>query len=126
MTAERIILGSAVAGALLTYSGEYAFRFLRARWNTLQAKRAGWQEGSERSHLAVLREMIETQYVECPTGCGGSFGELLCWEIHTNGLTFMWLAEKWGISLPILGELIWDHCNRLEDLPLVNHNYHVK
>jgi len=65
--------------------------------------------------------MIEEQYEQMPTGCGGSFGELLCYEIHENGLTFMWLAEKWGISLPALGELIWDHCKRLEGLPNVKH-----
>lgn len=40
-------------------------------------------------------------------------------------MTFIWLAEKWGISLPLLGELIWDHGKRLEDLPLVNHAYHA-
>ena len=80
---------------------------------------------SERGHLAILREVIEAQYVGCPSGCGASFGEILCWEIHTNGLTFAWLAEKWGVSLPTLGELIWDHCKRLESLPLVNHKYDV-
>ena len=77
---------------------------------------------SEMSHLVYLRGSIEEQYEDNPTGCGGSFGELLCHEIHTNGLTFNWLAEKWGISLPTLGELIWDHCKRLE-APFVNHEY---
>lgn len=74
-----------------------------------------------RSHLTILRDHIEAAYRDHPTGCGGSFGELLCWEIHTNGLTFGWLAEKWGVSLPTLGELIWDHCKRLEPLPVVNY-----
>jgi len=78
---------------------------------------------SEESHLVSLQRRIEEQYKNNPTGCGGSFGELLCHEIHTNGLTFNWLAEKWGISLPTLGELIWDHCKRLEELPVVNHMY---
>ena len=50
-----------------------------------------------------IRESIEAQYVDHPTGCGGSFGEILCWEIHTNGLTFIWLAKKWGMSLTVLG-----------------------
>ena len=51
---------------------------------------------------------IVDQYIENPTGCGGSFGEILCWEIHANGMTFEWLAKKWGVNLPMLGELIWD------------------
>ena len=72
-------------------------------------------------HLERLRYLIEKAYTEHPTSCGGSFGELLCWEIHVNGKTFIWLAEKWGISLPTLGELIWDHCKRLEDEPKVCH-----
>lgn len=80
----------------------------------------------EESHLSYLRRIIEEQYKENPTGCGGSFGELLCYEIHTNDLTFKWLAEKWSISLPTLGELIWDHCKRLEELPIVNHTSTIK
>jgi hypothetical protein len=77
----------------------------------------------ERQYIAYLRESIENQYKKHPTGCGGSFGELLCWEIHSNGLTFIWLAEKWGISLPTLGDLIKDHCDRLQQIPSVNHRY---
>ena len=72
-------------------------------------------------HLERLRRLIEDQYVKNPTGCGGSFGELLCWEIHMNGMTFEWLSKKWGITLPTLGELIWDHCKRLQDDPFVDH-----
>jgi hypothetical protein len=52
------------------------------------------------SHLERLRQLIELQYQARPTGCGDTFGELLCWEIHTNGMMFVWLAEKWGLSLP--------------------------
>ena len=73
--------------------------------------------------LDYLRQSIEEQYVDHPTGCGNSFGEILCWEIHSNGLTFQWLAEKWRINLSVLGELIWDHCKRLEEGPNVNHDY---
>ena len=76
-------------------------------------------------YLTYQRRIIESQYEENPTGCGGSFGELLCWEIHENGLTFTWLAEKWGITVSTLGELIWDHCKRLEKLPRVNHDYKI-
>lgn len=78
------------------------------------------------SHLELLRCSIEQQYESNPTGCGDSFGEILCWEIHTNGMTFVWLAEKWGLSLAMLGELIWDHCKRLESEPTVNHDYTIR
>ena len=78
------------------------------------------------SHLVLLRRIIEEQYRNQQTGCGGSFGELLCYEIHTGGLTFIRLSEKWGLSLPTLGELIFDHCKRLENLPQVNHEYNVQ
>lgn len=80
----------------------------------------GAEEVVSESHLVLLRRLIEEQYIDSPTGCGGSFGELLCYEIH-SGLHFIALAEKWGISLPTLGELIWDHCKRLEKLPAVSH-----
>ena len=76
---------------------------------------------SEGSRLARVRRLIEEQYAETPTGCGNSFDEILCYEIHERGLTFNWLAEKWGMSLPMLGELIWDHCKGLETDPVVNH-----
>ena len=76
----------------------------------------------EESHLGYVRRTIEEQYASCPTISGG-FGELLCYEIHVNGLTFKWLADKWSISLPTLGELVWDHCKRLEELPVVDHEY---
>lgn len=64
--------------------------------------------------IEQLRALIEERYRSCPTGCGASFGELLCHEIHTQGLTFKALAKKWDITLTILGELILDHCRRLE------------
>lgn len=73
--------------------------------------------------LEEYRELIVEQYAENPTGCGNSFDEILCHEIHTKGLTFNWLAEKWGISLSLLGELIADHCRGLEPPPKVNHDY---
>ncbi len=40
-----------------------------------------------------------------------------------NNLSFIWLAEKWNISVTLLGELIYNHCKRLEKEPIVNHNY---
>jgi len=80
------------------------------------------------SRLGRLRRLIEDQYRDHPTGCGGSFDELLCHELHHGGpsgrgLTFNWLSKKWGISLPMLGELIWDHCKGLEADPQVQHGY---
>jgi len=82
--------------------------------------------------LHKFREHIESTYQKCPTGCGGSFGELICYEIHDQpvnprmnhksfnngfctGLTFKELAQKWGISVTFLGELIADHCKKLEE-----------
>lgn len=77
----------------------------------------------EEPHVETLRRSIEEQYAVKPTGCGSSFGELLCWEIHTNEMTFVALARKWGLSIAMLGELIADHCRRLEPMPVVNHGY---
>jgi hypothetical protein len=76
---------------------------------------------TEQPYLERLEQIIEQQYKDHPTGCGGSFGELLCWEIHENGKTFIWLAEKWGISVTTLGDLIADHCRKLEEDPWVSH-----
>ena len=74
------------------------------------------------SYLEFVRNSIEEQYRDNPTGCGGSFGELLCYEIHCKNLTFGKLAEKWGLSISTIGELIADHCKRLEKIPCVNHS----
>jgi hypothetical protein len=81
---------------------------------------------SEEPRLERLRRLFEEQYRVRPTGCGTSFGEILCYEIHTAGLTFGWLAEKWGVSLPTLGDLIADHCRQLEREPAVNHGYIIR
>jgi len=77
----------------------------------------------EETHLARFRRLIEEQYIKNPTECGNSFGEILCHELHTQGLTFTRIAEKWNISLCTLGELIYDHCKRLENDPNVDHAY---
>jgi hypothetical protein len=79
----------------------------------------------EESRIERLRRLIEEQYDSRPTGCGGSFGELLCHELHTCGLTFEWLARKWGVSLSTLGDLIADHCSQLEPDPRVDHSFHA-
>ncbi len=65
-----------------------------------------------------FRDFIEARYAKGQpddTGCGYSFGEILCWEIHSNGQTFVWLAEKWGITCCFLGDVIADHCRRMEE-----------
>jgi hypothetical protein len=79
----------------------------------------------EEAYVERLRRLIEEQYDRHPTGCGTSFGEILCWEIHSNGMTFVWLAKKWGVNLPTLGELIWDHCKKLEADPVVDHTFQL-
>lgn len=81
--------------------------------------------------IEKFRGHIEKIYSHHPTGCGGSFDEILCYEFHDEpvnprmdcktftdgyctGLTFKELAAKWGISTTFLGKLIADHCKKLE------------
>ncbi len=71
----------------------------------------------EEGFIERLRRLIESEYQTNPTGGGNSFGEILCYEIHVLNITFADLSTKWGISLSTLGELIWDHCKRLEPDP---------
>ena len=83
--------------------------------------------------ITNFRKHIENSYKNIPTGCGVSFGEILCFELHdqpinprmtyethnngfSTGLTFKELADKWGISVTFLGELIANHCKKLEPL----------
>lgn len=83
-----------------------------------------------KTQIASFRSTIERSYAPYPTGCGGSFDEILCYEFHdepvnprmtwkthsdgySTGLTFKELAAKWGISTAFLGELIADHCRKL-------------
>ena len=68
-------------------------------------------------YLPRIRQLIEEQYLSHPTGYGNSFGEILCFEIHSNNLTFLKLADKWGLGVTAVGELIYDHCKRLEVEP---------
>lgn len=79
----------------------------------------------EESYLSTCCRLIEEQYKNSPTRCGNSFGEILCHELHTKGLTFAQIAEKWNIGLTFLGELVWDHCKRLDSPPNVNHSYKI-
>lgn len=72
------------------------------------------------TYIEVLRREIERQYRERgSTGCGNSFGELLCYELHERNQTFVEIAENWGIELATLGALIADHCARMAPMPEV-------
>ena len=44
----------------------------------------------------------------------GDFGELLCHNLHVRNMDFRQIAAEWNVSLAVLGELIADHCRRLE------------
>lgn len=87
--------------------------------------------GALTTEIAKFRKHIQRSYVNAEH-CSGDFGEIICYEIHSQeinprmntktgndgfrtGLTFKELAEKWGISVSFLGELILDHCQRLEE-----------
>lgn len=76
-----------------------------------------------------FREQTEQAYIAANCEYAG-FDEILCYELHSQpvnprmrcqtsnngfstGLTFKELAEKWGISVAFLGELIADHCRKL-------------
>jgi len=80
--------------------------------------------------LKRFRRSIEGAYVNSGHSDYGGFDEILCYELHTQpvnprmrtktgnngfetGLTFKELAQKWGISVAFLGELIADHCKEL-------------
>jgi hypothetical protein len=70
--------------------------------------------------IQALRDRIEREYanVELASGTvGGTFGEILCHEIHRggdgHGLHFVALAEKWRITVSQLGRVIADHCDKL-------------
>jgi hypothetical protein len=43
----------------------------------------------EEPRVERLRRLIEEGYQERPTECGGSFGEILCWGIHSNQQDFI-------------------------------------
>lgn len=84
---------------------------------------------TEEPFIESLRRRVEEQYANVRLGSGsvgGCFGSILCDELHyggkdRHGLHFTALAEKWGIPVSVLGELIHDHCKRLERLLVVKH-----
>jgi len=81
--------------------------------------------------IAKFRSSIESCYNSNENNYNGGFDAILCFELHSQpvnprmriksvtgfetGLTFKELAQKWGISVSFLGELIADHCKRLEE-----------
>ena len=93
--------------------------------------KTGFELGLEmKAKINKFRKHIERSYQTCPFAYKGGFDEILCYELHTQpinprmniktmnngyetGLTFKELADRWGISVSFLGELIADHCKRL-------------
>jgi hypothetical protein len=82
-------------------------------------------------NIKKFRKGIEQTYTNSPFTYRGRFDEILCYELHTQpinprmnvktvnnghetGLTFKELADKWGISVDFLGEVIADHCKKLK------------
>ncbi len=87
---------------------------------------------TDTTKIRKFRKHIQDTYAETSHTHHGGFDELLCYEMHSQpvnprmnsktmnrgfctGLTFKELANKWGISVTFLGELIADHCERLEE-----------
>jgi hypothetical protein len=107
-------------------------------------KRKPWNASPhEESFLENCRRRVEEQYANARLGSGqvgGCFGSILCHELHSGGpiearvmrggkmyeirtgISFLALAAKWGISVSVLGELVADHCKRLEKQVEVTHD----
>ena len=84
-----------------------------------------------KNKIDIFRKQIEKSYNCSQFSPNGGFDEILCYELHSQsinprmrtktlndgfetGLTFKEIAQKWGISISFLGELISDHCRKLE------------
>ena len=84
----------------------------------------------EESFIESCRRRVEEQYAHARLSSGsvgGCFGSILCSELHhggehNGGLHFTALAAKWGIPVSVLGDLIADHCRRLEPQLQVTHD----
>jgi len=85
---------------------------------------------NKKASINKFRNHIQKSYISA-NSLYADFGEIICYELHSQpinprmrvkthnngfctGLTFRELAEKWGISVSFLGELILDHCKKLE------------
>lgn len=82
----------------------------------------------EEPFIESCRRRVEEAYKDKELGSGsigGCFGSILCHELHCSddgrGLHFLALSRKWNIPVSLLGELIHDHCKRLEPLLTVTH-----
>jgi hypothetical protein len=83
----------------------------------------------EESYIESCRRRVEEQYAHTTLSSGsvgGCFGSILCSELHHGGphgegLHFSALAAKWNIPVSMLGEIIADHCRRLEPQLTVRH-----
>lgn len=81
--------------------------------------------------IKQFRTQIEQSYNNCPFEYKDGFNKILCFELHSQpinprmrvktgnngfetGLTFRELATKWSISVSFLGQLIADHCKKLD------------
>ena len=98
-----------------------------------EAGYSSWLGGADRpNQIERFREHLEKTYASKEFSCNASFDEMLCYELHSQpvnprmdcktsndgfctGLTFRELAQKWGITVAFLGELIADHCRKLEE-----------
>ncbi len=86
----------------------------------------------KQDQIDQFRKQLEQTYASKQFSCNPNFDEMLCYELHSQpvnprmrvrtmndgfhtGLTFRELAQKWGISVAFLGELIADHCRKLEE-----------
>ena len=96
-------------------------------------KQGSFKQMNHNNKIIQFRKHIEEIYHKGRINTnGGSFGEILCYELHEQpvsrrmhiktstdgfctGLTFKELAEKWGISVSFLGGLLAYHCKRLEN-----------
>ena len=84
-----------------------------------------------RKHIEKIYNLESREIQKYGDDVSGGFDEILCFELHTQpvnprmrcltysggfhtGLTFKELAQKWGITLEELGELIADHCRKLD------------
>jgi len=89
---------------------------------------------TEQKEINNFKKKLGDSYINSDNSqLGGDFGEILAYELwyqpinprmqtktrndgFQTGLGFKDIAHKWGISVAFLGELIADHCKRLEDL----------
>ena len=67
---------------------------------------------SRELYISTIKRMIVERYADA--NLGEDFGPILRHEMSNMGQSYLLLAEKWKISVSLLGELIHDHCKRLK------------